>query len=252
LLAYLTAVDDESNLEAGDEPPPRQSRVVTPVRVLAVVVIALLLAACSDSSDGDSSGSDSSDPDTHESVLQAAMDELDAVACPESGLPMEADRCVRQTTRPILDLQSQTLVAPPLDVSRGVELLSMGFREGGGVMLVMGRDGDGDWYPWFTGQNLPSPLLQLPGEVRICPLNGGVVNLRSSPDESAEVVTDLAPGEVLHAESFQLTRAEDTESRVRGEGWYEITAPEEGWVYSRETSNAHFPDCAFHDALEPG
>ncbi len=111
---------------------------------------------------------------------------------------------------------------------------------------VLGRDGDGVWQFYFRGQQYYQ-LVRLPGNLLIC-AGGDGINVRAQPNTAAPVVASLPDGSSLRAEAFVETEPGNAQAREAGAGWYQISTPQDGWVYSRFVSGQ--PTCALHDALE--
>jgi hypothetical protein len=137
----------------------------------------------------------------------------------------------------------------------GISVLYVGCEAG--YVLVMGRDQSGVWQVWFAGQNLYQPLT-LPGDVRACGFGQGV-NVRSSPSTTASIVTTLAEATLAKAEEFVLTEpgipatATNPQGLKWGYGWFRVSSPAAGWVYSKYLNGVggiYSADCRDHDGLE--
>lgn len=152
-------------------------------------------------------------------------------------------------------------VPSPAEIGRGIAVFSLAeFANDGGAigptnsplsagLVVMGLDGAGAWQFWFGAQQLYQ-RLGLPGGVRVC-ADGDSANVRAAPGLDAEIVTTLADFTEATAEQFVLTQAGAFEGLVNGFGWYRISGPAEGWVYSTLLTDAMLVGCNLRDLLVP-
>lgn len=133
--------------------------------------------------------------------------------------------------------------------ARGIAEFGVGSPLGSGATEVLGQEPSGAWQFWFGTQNVVYQLLDLPGAIIVC-AGGDGLNVRSGPSTDGAAVAKLADGTQMAAEQFVLTDPGDhtTLSAGRG-GWYRISSPVQGWVYSRFISTASLGDCTWHDQL---
>jgi hypothetical protein len=138
----------------------------------------------------------------------------------------------------------------PTDVEHGIAAFGVGDPDGnGGFAAVMGRTSGGAWKLWFTSQN-PYQLTRLPGDMVVC-AGGTGVNLRDGPSTDAAVVGMLPDSTRVTGEEFVLTEPVDPGNA--GFGWFRISAPKAGWVYSKYVEAAALNDnCALHNAQVSG
>ena len=126
---------------------------------------------------------------------------------------------------------------------------------GGGAHEILGLTPDGSWQFWFATQQPVYQLLTLPGSLLIC-AGGDSLNVRASPAADAAIVTQLRDGSQAMADSFVLTQPGDHSAPgqpVFGMGgWYRITAPAQGWVYSRFVTDASLGNYLWHDQQTAG
>jgi len=137
---------------------------------------------------------------------------------------------------------------------RGLFTFGIGDPDGvGGAFILFGRTPDGAWDQWFGTQNIIYQPISLPGEARVC-ADGDGLNVRQAPSAGAPVVTLLPDGTTLTAEEFVLTQAQpyDEQGRRtgRGDGWYRVSGPADGWVNYHFISSTRLPDCSTRDAFE--
>jgi Bacterial SH3 domain len=182
-----------------------------------------------------SSASPSQDP--AEAALAAALELLEGV--PEADCatnnPEQAD-CVS------LDPNDRDLA------SRGIAILGVRAPAGGPSALLMGREPDGNWAYYAGGQQYYQ-AWKLPGEMQVCTQGSGL-NVRAEPSTDADLVRTIEDNSTVTGEEFVLTKpgTPPTASPIPGYGWYRISAPVEGWVYSKYVSG--LTDCTLHDSLE--
>lgn len=145
--------------------------------------------------------------------------------------------------RPCVSAQSS-----PSTVQRGIAAFGVSDPEGFGAFVgVLGRDPAGEWKFWFVGQQAYQ-LLTLPGDMLVC-AEGQGLNVRSAPTTNAPIVgslQDLAP---VRAEAFVLTEPASDRHKP-GYGWYHLSAPLDGWAYSKYLTNALLGDCSLRDGIE--
>jgi hypothetical protein len=139
-----------------------------------------------------------------------------------------------------------TLQSNPRTVAGGIAAFGVDSREGA-YPAVMAKRNDGAWGFWLATQNAYQ-LLFLPADVRIC-AGGEVLNVRPDPSIINSPVGALSHDALAAADQFVLTEPGTPE--VAGAGWYHLTGPVDGWVYSRFTTNGLLGDCSLHDAQEP-
>jgi hypothetical protein len=93
----------------------------------------------------------------------------------------------------------------------------------------MGKTPSGDWAYW-TGTQQDLEPLTLPGDMLVC-TGGAGLNVRSDPSATATLIQTLTDETVVRGEQFVLTEP-GTFLGSGGNGWYRISAPTSGWVYS--------------------
>jgi hypothetical protein len=80
------------------------------------------------------------------------------------------------------------------------------------------------------------------------------VNVRSSPSTDASVVATLADSTSARGEEFALTLPRKLSiPPTEGYGWFRISSPQAGWVYSKYVAGigtTYSADCTEHDAIE--
>jgi hypothetical protein len=132
--------------------------------------------------------------------------------------------------------------------SFGVAALSVEGPAGGSSVLLMGREPDGNWAYYAGGQQYYQ-ASKLPGEMTVCTQGTGL-NVRAEASATAQLVRTVEDNSTVSGEEFVLTQpgTPPTASPVPGYGWYRISAPVEGWVYSKYVSG--LADCSLHDSLE--
>ncbi len=127
-------------------------------------------------------------------------------------------------------------------VERGIADFSVDTQ--GGADVVLGRNADGNWQIWFVNAE-PYQLTHLPGDMIVC-ADGDGLTLRSVPSGAGTALDVLADGTTVTAGQFVLTQAGSLSAP--GYGWYEISAPESGWLYSQDLEDASLQDgCARRD-----
>jgi hypothetical protein len=178
-----------------------------------------------------------SSPDQAEAALAAAIELIDGV--PEGDCttnnPEQKD-CVS------LDPNDRALA------SLGIAVLGVQGPAGGPSALLMGRDAEGEWGYYAGGQQYYQ-ASELPGPMQVCAFGDGL-NVRGEPSSDADLVTTVQDNSTMSGEEFVLTEpgTPPPESGIGGYGWYQISAPAEGWVYSKYVTG--LPDCSLHDSLE--
>jgi len=182
-----------------------------------------------------SSASPSEDP--AEAALAAAIELLEGVS--------EAD-CTTNNPE-----QADCVSIDPDDrepASLGIAVLSVEGPAGGSSALLMGREADGNWAYYAGGQQYYQ-ASKLPGEMTVCTQGTGL-NVRAEASATAQLVRTVEDNSTVSGEEFVLTQpgTPPTASPVPGYGWYRISAPVEGWVYSKYVSG--LADCSLHDSLE--
>ncbi len=136
----------------------------------------------------------------------------------------------------------------PSEAQRGIAAFSVWDPEGmGGFVGVLGRDPAGEWRLWFETQQAYQ-LLTLPGDMLVC-AEGESLNVRSAPAVDAPVAGSLEDLATVRGEEFVLTEPA-SEADTPGYGWYHLTAPLDGWAYSKYLTNALLEDCGLRDAIE--
>jgi hypothetical protein len=155
--------------------------------------------------------------------------------------------CTPSADTPVCISPNPTLGTP----ERGTAAFATSEFPGGGAVEFLGQTPEGEWKFWFGTQNITYQLTVLPGEMRVC-ASGEGLNVRESPDRESESLTLLNDDSVIGVDSFVLTEP-GSRSPVTGAqagfGWYHLTSPREGWVYSKYLSAAALGDCSVHDAL---
>jgi hypothetical protein len=177
--------------------------------------------------------------DASSDALAAALDLFDGVSvsdCLNNNNPDRRD-CV-------------TLESAPEDLARGIAVFGISDAgQNGGFGAAMGRTASGDWKLWFTSQN-PYQLTRLPGEMVVC-AGGDGLRIHSGPSAEADVPCGLADGALVTGEQFVLT--EPVDPGHSGFGWFRISEPQTGWLYSKYLESAALNDhCALHDAQVGG
>jgi len=183
------------------------------------------------------SSSASPSEDAAEAALAAAIELLEGVSAADctTNNPEHAD-CIS------IDSDNRE------SASLGVAVLTVEGPAGGSSALLMGREPDGNWAYYAGGQQYYQ-ASKLPGEMQVCTQGSGL-NVRAEPSATAQLVRTVEDNSPVTGEEFVLTQpgTPPTASPVPGYGWYRISAPAEGWVYSKYVSG--LADCALHDSLE--
>ncbi len=132
-------------------------------------------------------------------------------------------------------------------VQGGIAVFGVASPDGpGGFVAVLGLDPAGEWKFWRAGQQ-DYQLLTLPGDALVCAY-GSRLNVRSAPTTDAPAVGLLEDLTGVRAEEFVLTVPGELQ---HGYGWFRLSSPLDGWVYSQYLTAALWDDCSLHDALEP-
>ena len=127
-----------------------------------------------------------------------------------------------------------------------------------GALGVLGRQPSGAWGFFLITDGAHYQLVGLPGELIVC-AEGAGLNVRAAPSTEAEVLVALPDLARVQAEAFLLTEPGDNgPGRVAraGAGWYRLSAPAEGWAYSRYLSNTTVDawmnqrECSWRDTVE--
>ncbi len=138
--------------------------------------------------------------------------------------------------------------AHPADASRGAAAFELGFPQGGGATVVLGRTADGGWGYWYGTQQQIFRSYALPTDMLVCGFGAGTV-VRAAADGASASVASLPDLAKVRAEEFLLTNP-GTYGKTNGGGWYRISAPNAGWVRSTAVADANNGDCKLHDAIE--
>jgi hypothetical protein len=168
-------------------------------------------------------------PSAVEEALAAAMRIFDGISGPDCVTPNpQGKACI-------------TLQSSAETVTHGIAHVGVAGADGvGGTNAILGRDRADEWRVWFTTQNFYYQLLVLPGEMIVC-ADGDDLNVRAAPARDAAVVGTMPHRTRVTAEEFVLTEertiAADRQSSQPGAGWYRLSAPVQGWAYSRLLSN---------------
>lgn len=181
--------------------------------------------------------------DSAAQVIKAATTELSALY----RAPLTRDSCLKDNPdhRSCIALTSSNSA-----IVGGVAAFKGGYPDGGGFAFLMGRVSDNGWHYWYGSQQSFYVLTNLPGDIRACG-TGQPVTVRASADESSASVGSLPDGTIAHAKNFVLTTpGVPGVSGSRGDGWYQINSPKDGWVDARSTSDASLGDCKLRDAIE--
>lgn len=136
---------------------------------------------------------------------------------------------------------------------RGVAVFGLGFADGGGALVVFGRDESGGWQFWFGTQQGVYHALRLPAEMRVC-ADGQGANVRMAPNVSAKSLGMLKDGAIVTSTQFVLTEpgSNSPQPAKNGNGWYQVTGDIDGFVRADLLSVTALPDCKLRDALVTG
>jgi hypothetical protein len=133
---------------------------------------------------------------------------------------------------------------------RGVAAFGLGFADGGGALVVFGRDETGGWQFWFGTQQSVYHALSMPAEMRVC-ADGQGANVRTAPDVSAKSLGTIKDGSIVTATQFVLTDpgSNSPQPGKNGNGWYQVTGEINGFIRADLLSVATQPDCKLRDSL---
>ena len=160
------------------------------------------------------------------------------------GVPL-AD-CMTNNPRRRACINPQSTI--PVTAEGGTAAFGLRDPEGlGGALIIMGRGPWGDWDYWFGTQNISYRRFELPGAMVVC-ADGDGANLRAAPGLDAEILGVLADLTTVQAEGFVLAQPGTVSPLTAGAGWYRLSVPYAGWVYSELLSDARLGDCSFRDA----
>ncbi|TMB68942.1 MAG: SH3 domain-containing protein [Chloroflexi bacterium] len=194
------------------------------------------IAAITRGASASASPSQAPSQDPAEAALAAAIELIDGVS--------EAD-CTTNNPE-----QKECVSIDPNNrnaASLGIAVLGVEAPAGSGAALLMGREADGNWAYYAGGQQYYQ-ASKLPGEMRVCTQGTGL-NVRAEASADAQLVRTVEDNSTVTGEEFVLTQpGTPPPSFVAGYGWYRISAPVEGWVYSKFVSG--LADCSLHDSLE--
>src|SRR5487761_583449 len=143
-------------------------------------------------------------------------------------------------------LDCVALESTPSDIQGGIAIFGVADPDGNnGFTAAMGRMQDGSWRLWFTS-NDPYQPTRLPSEMVVC-AGGDGVNVHSGPSADSDVIDALPDGAGMTGVAFVLT--EPVDPGHAGFGWFQISDPDSGWVYSKYLEAGSLNDgCALHDA----
>lgn len=133
------------------------------------------------------------------------------------------------------------------DASGPVTRLAYQIANGGGALVIVGRDGAGVWQFWMLTQGAPYQLLSVPGELRSCG-DTSALDVRESPSDDAAVAGEWPHDAVAQADDFVITRPGTLDDV--GSAWYHISGDVEGWVPSTHTADAATGDCSLRNETE--
>jgi hypothetical protein len=179
-----------------------------------------------------------------EAVIEAASD---AVGGARHISPLTLPACLEGNPdrNPCIELKSE-----PEQLVRGLARFNFGDPDGGGSTFLMGRMADGQWAYWQGSQQQSYVLDALPGDLLACGTDGDAT-IHEEPSADSPEVSSVEDLTELTADSFVLTEPGDYAVQgERGEGWYHLTGPEEGWIDATQTTDAALGDCLLHDAIE--
>ncbi len=160
-------------------------------------------------------------------IHEAALKRMDGVLVPPSSRCTDSDRsCVVELT------------ALPASAAEGMVRLG-GFDPGGQGTgwIILGRHADDSWGVFLVANALMPPTTPSMAGAQplgyVCDAPEGL-NVRAQPTMDSEVLGSLTEGTEVQIEQFQLQDADDGEI---GTGWYKISSPQSGWVFSDYLSN---------------
>lgn len=161
--------------------------------------------------------------------------------------PLTRDACLQDNPASKICVELKTADAA---LAGGIARFAAGDPNGGGFSFYMGRMIDGTWAYWFGTQQQTYVLEEPPGELLACSATASI-EIRREPRADAAAVRSVADLGELKAERFVLTKAGSHQAAgERGEGWYFVTSPAEGWVPAQDVTDATLSDCLLHDAIE--
>jgi hypothetical protein len=225
-------------------------------RLLAITgALSIFAAACG-------GGSKAGSPFTPVTTSSTASPVSTALQRTPAGTPAPADAAVNAAVAffggvlvadgPTCQKQTKPCVLHGIDPDspdRGVTVMELGDPQGGGAMVVFGRQADGSWSFWFGTQQQVYHALVLPAEMRVC-ADGQGVNVRQSADEKSQSVGLLKDGTKVTAENFVLTQAGSyAKPGPSGNGWYSVSGPAAGYIRADFLSVTTLPDCQLRDFL---
>ncbi|MBI2766944.1 MAG: hypothetical protein HYX53_13670 [Chloroflexi bacterium] len=176
-------------------------------------------------------------------AIAAAVKALDARVVS----PLNRDACLQDNPARKVCI---ALEGPDASVQRGLAEFGAGDPEGGGFRFLMGRSAAGEWGFWFGSQQQFYVQLVLPGTLLACGEGNGVA-VRVQPSVSSAAVSTVKDLTQLRAQEFVLTTpGKYGAGGARGEGWYHVTTPVDGWVQAREATDAKLGNCRLRDSLE--
>ena len=124
------------------------------------------------------------------------------------------------------------------DVATGIADFAVGDSFGGGHG-ILGRTLSGDWLPWVGGNGTILEPFDLPQDAMVC-AGGDGLTLRDGPSTDAARLAVLADNTRVRVEQFVLT--DPANSGVPAAGWYRVSAPQAGWLFSKYLVNARLSD----------
>lgn len=154
--------------------------------------------------------------------------------------PLTADACRRDNPagQPCIELTSA-----PDTVARGIAVFRGGYPDGGPFTLVMAH-ATGGWRYWYTTQQPLYHLLALPGEVIAC---ADPAQLAAGPAGAA--TRSVAAGTRLAVDRLELVKPGELNAS-RGDAWYHVATPAEGWVRASDVTDAALGDCRRRNDIE--
>jgi hypothetical protein len=174
-----------------------------------------------------------------ETANAAALTFIDGViapACPSTNVP-EDKLCVEP-------------VSSADNAQRGIVVYAVVTESGQRVRAVLGRDSGRAWRFWYATASPSYQLNVLPGDLRVC-ADGQGVDIREEPSAQSRSIARANDQTVLRADGFVLTEASASLQRT-GSGFYHVSGPQAGWVFSRQVSDSRFGNCDLRNRLERG
>ena len=123
----------------------------------------------------------------------------------------------------------------------GLAVLAYVTGNGGGAIVLMGRDAAGDWGLWTLTQAQEPRIVPLPGSALVC-ANTETLALRAEPSAGADASGQVARQQTVEAHEFMLTEHGGIDAD--GDGWYRVTGPADGWIHADDLVEASLGDCA--------